>query len=156
MQTSLQFLLEEFPRQLRMIDPATPPVFGKMNVHQMIEHLCEAMRNANGKDVFPEILTPAERVPAMQEFVVGPKEFRPNTVNQLMPVEPLPAKMTSMEELIRQLEAELHDFVKCFEGQADKRIRNPFFGDLNFEQWVALLAKHARHHLRQFGWQQPA
>jgi len=31
------------------------------------------------------------------------------------------------------------------------QIRNPFFGDLNFEQNVALLYKHAVHHLKQFG-----
>jgi hypothetical protein len=29
--------------------------------------------------------------------------------------------------------------------------RNPIFGDLNYEQNVRLLYKHALHHLRQFG-----
>jgi hypothetical protein len=29
--------------------------------------------------------------------------------------------------------------------------RNPFYGDLNYEQNVQLLHKHALHHLKQFG-----
>lgn len=156
MQTALSFLLETFPSLLRGIDPATPPRFGKMNLQQMIEHMAEAVRNANGKAVFPEVLTPAERIPAMQEFVVGPKEFRPNTVNQLMPAEPTPARLPGVEAAIADLEAELAAFVRHFEANPGLKVRNPFFGDLNYEQWVALLSKHARHHLRQFGWEQAA
>lgn len=155
MNYALRFLTEEFPRLLRTIDPTTPPVFGKMNFQQMVEHFCDAVRNANGKEVYPDILTPAERVPAMQEFVMGPKEFRPNTPNQLMAADPVPVQLADARAAIDQLEIELADFVRCFEGQPDKRVRNPFFGDLDYAHWIALLSKHARHHLRQFGWQQP-
>lgn len=136
------------------MDPAASPLFGKMNFQQMVEHMSESVRGANGRMVHTEILTPAERVSAMQDFVMGPKEFRPNTVNQLMPVDPLPAVHASLEEAIQELETELAAFVDCFQGQEGKRIRHPFFGDLDFEQWLALLSKHARHHLRQFGWHQ--
>ena len=40
---------------------------------------------------------------------------------------------------------------EAFEKNPDLVTRNPFFGDLNFEQSVQLLYKHALHHLRQFG-----
>jgi hypothetical protein len=43
-------------------------------------------------------------------------------------------------------------FVNYFKGNESKLVMNPFFGELNFEQQVRLLHKHAMHHARQFGW----
>jgi hypothetical protein len=38
-----------------------------------------------------------------------------------------------------------------FQENHMQQTRNPFFGDLNFEENVHLLYKHALHHLKQFG-----
>jgi len=46
-------------------------------------------------------------------------------------------------------------FFEAFENDHNLVTRNPLFGDLNFEQNVQLLHKHALHHLRQFGVQPP-
>ena len=56
-----------------------------------------------------------------------------------------------MQGAIGALQLELIYFFEAFEKNPALITRNPFFGDLNFEQNVQLLYKHALHHLRQFG-----
>ena len=46
-----------------------------------------------------------------------------------------------------------HDF-QAFSNNKTLVVRNPFFGDLNYDLWIALLYKHGKHHLRQFGIQE--
>lgn len=147
----LDFLLHTYPTLLRSLDEHAVATFGKMNVLQMIEHMSDSVRIANGKDAHVKILTPEERIGPMQDFVRSEKEFRPNTKNILMGEEPEKIRSAGKEEAIRELENELKDWVKHFENDPGKTQRNPFFGDLNFELWTHLLHKHAIHHLKQFG-----
>jgi len=150
MNPKLTFLINDYPSILRKIDPATKGLWGKMNVQQMIEHMVDSVREANGKT--PRVLvTPSERVPKMKEFLMSEKEFRPETKNALMGEEPPLVLKSSTKEAIDELEIELKDFVKKFNGDRESTITNPFFGDLNFEEWIQLLYKHAIHHLKQFG-----
>ena len=60
-------------------------------------------------------------------------------------------RQPSIEEALRELRTEIDYFFTIFEQNRLGVTRNPFFGDLSFEQNVQLLYKHARHHLRQFG-----
>lgn len=154
--SKLHFLLNTFPQLLRSTSENSPAVFGKMNLLQMIEHMSDSIRIANGKDAHTKILTPEERIGPMQDFVRSEKEFRPNTKNLLMKDEPVPARSASKEEAIRELEAELNAFADYFKDQPEKIQRNPFFGDLNFDMWIKLLYKHAIHHLKQFNVSIPA
>ena len=68
-----------------------------------------------------------------------------------MSSDPEPVKKASVSEAIDELELDLKDFVKKFEHSKQSTIMNPFFGDLNFDEWTQLLHKHAIHHLKQFG-----
>ena len=43
------FLREALMPALRGIDPATPPLFGKMRFPQMVEHMTDFVRIANGR-----------------------------------------------------------------------------------------------------------
>jgi hypothetical protein len=146
----VQFLQVEFPRLLHTIDPGTKPAWGKMNLQQMIEHMSDSLRIANGRDA-KDCVTPLEHLPRMQAFMMSEKPFKENTVNVQMAEEPMPCRWDSVDDAIGELEQELNEFVDVFEQDKSKVITNPFFGDLNFEQWVQLLTKHALHHLRQFG-----
>ncbi len=148
--TKLSFLLNGYLEQLRKLDPMTKGLWGKMSVQQMIEHMTDSLREANGKT--PQtIISPVDRLSAMKEFIMSEKEFRPNTKNSLMGETPLPLRKLSMKEAIDELEIELKDFEKYFEKNPESIIVNPFFGELNFEEWIQLIHKHAMHHLRQFG-----
>ncbi len=137
---------------LQQIDPATPARWGKMNVQQMIEHLTvDGVSIANGRRKFENIVTPPEKLQLFRDFLMSEKRFRENTVNPLLSPEPAPPQFKTAQAAIGALSEELIHFFEVFEKDHTLITRNPIFGDLNFEQNVQLLHKHALHHLRQFG-----
>ena len=111
----------------------------------------DSVRIASGKTPHTRILTPEEHLPRIREFMLSDKPFRENTANALMPEVPAPVKNHSMEEALQELSRELSFFFDVFQKNGMQISRNPFFGDLSFEDNVHLLYKHAQHHLRQFG-----
>ena len=150
------FLRTKLIRYLQQLDPATSPRWGKMSVQQMIEHFTEdAVRVANGQRKFDAIITPPEKLQRMQEFIMSDKALKENTRNPLLAEEPAPLRYKTVQAAIGALQQELIYFFETFEKDHQSLTRNPIFGDLNFEQNVQLLYKHALHHLRQFGVQPP-
>jgi hypothetical protein len=146
------FLRTRLVLYLQQLDPATSPKWGKMSVQQMIEHYGgDAVRNASGRLKIDKIITPSERLASMREFMVSDKPFKENTKNPLMGENPLPLRFNTVQAAIGALQLELIYFFEAFGKTPQLITRNPFFGDLNFEQNVQLLYKHALHHLRQFG-----
>jgi hypothetical protein len=144
------FLQRQYTKILSQLDADAPRKWGKMNVQQMIEHMSDYVRIANGRTLM-EIITPEERLPAMQAFLEGEKQMRENTPNPLMPEIPSPAKHATKEEAISELQNELDHFFAVHEKEAGRITPHPFFGNLTYEQQVKLLYKHSTHHLRQFG-----
>lgn len=144
------YLRRDYIPQLRSLDPKATARWGKMNVQQMIEHMIDAFQNANGKMVFNGILSPDERIEKMQAFLLTDKPFKENTKNILMPEEPTPVHFATVGDAINALETEIIDFFKFWEENNNASLRNPFFGDLDYEHWIGLLYKHAVHHMDQF------
>src|SRR5436190_1107990 len=103
------FLRNELVEKLRQIPADAKPLWGKMNVQQMIEHMSYSMRQANGKELYT-IVTPEENLPRMQAFVASEKQFRENTPNQLLPDIPEPAKLASIDASLDELKAETEFF----------------------------------------------
>lgn len=147
------FIRNKFIPLLLSIPADKNPSWGKMNAIQMIEHMSYAFRQANGKDVY-EIVTPEENLPRMHAFMMSDKPFRENTPNQLLPDEPATPKHETITAATEELKKEIAHFFEVFGAQPDKKITNPFFGVLGYEEWVQLLYKHCWHHLRQFGIEQ--
>ncbi len=146
------FLRTKLITYLQRLDPNTPPSWGKMNVQQMIEHYGgDAVRNANGRLIIDNIITPPDHLNRMREFMLSDKPFKENTKNPLMSEEPAPTRYKTVQAAIGALQQELIYFFEVYEKTPEMKTRNPFFGDLNFEQNVQLLYKHAMHHLKQFG-----
>jgi hypothetical protein len=145
------FLKSGFVPLLGQIAPGTPPLFGKMSVQHMIEHFVDAVKIASGKINIVELFTPVENLPRMLHFLMSDKPFSENLPNPLIPQTPAPVRQKSTDEAIAKLKKEIDFFFHVFETNKEQQTRNPFFGDLNFEQNVQLLYKHAVHHLRQFG-----
>jgi hypothetical protein len=146
------FLRTKLVLYFQRLDPVTPPRWGKMNVQQMIEHFAgDAVRNASGRLNFDTILTPQENLDKMREFMMSEKPFKENTKNPLLKEEPSPLRYKTVQASIGALQQELIYFFEVFEKNPNLLTRNPFFGDLNFDQNVQLLYKHSLHHLRQFG-----
>ena len=146
------FLRTKLVTYLQRLNPDTAAQWGKMSVQQMIEHYAgDAVRNASGRLKIDHIMTPPENLGRMREFMMSDKPFKENTRNPLMEEEPPAPRYKTMQGAIGALQQELIYFFEAFEKEPQLVTRNPFFGDLNFEQNVQLLYKHALHHLRQFG-----
>jgi hypothetical protein len=144
------FLQNEYTKKIAQIPVDTTPKWGKMNVQQMIEHMSDYMRIANGRTPM-EIVTDAEMIPRMHAFLASDKPFKENTPNVLMSDTPPPVRNESHEAAIAELQSEVDHFILVHTTEPDTTHANPFFGALNFEQQLQLLYKHSTHHLRQFG-----
>jgi hypothetical protein len=147
----VQFLKNDFTALLKQISSDTLPAWGKLTLQQMIEHFTDSVRIASGKTVHTDIVTPEEHLDKARNFLMSDKPFRENTPNALMPEVPVPVRNKTIKEAYTELEIELDFFFSVFEKNGLQVTRNPFFGDLNYEQNIHLLYKHALHHLRQFG-----
>lgn len=146
-----QFIREQFVPLLESIPADTKPLWGKMTAQQMIEHLSDYMRIHSGKAAHTEIVTPPAQLEWMRNFLETNKPFRENTKNPLMSELPAPVRNVSKDVAVKELKEELKYFFAVFEKDKLQVTRNPFFGDLNYEQNIQLLYKHASHHLKQFG-----
>ncbi|MBP8245027.1 MAG: hypothetical protein KAX45_10835 [Chitinophagaceae bacterium] len=146
------FLRTRLVPMLQQLPADTPSRWGKMNVQQMIEHLAgDAFRTASGRLVFEKILTAPEQLARMRAFMMSEKPFKENTANPLLGVDPIPLRYKTVQGAIGALQQELIHFFESFEKNPLLITRNPFYGDLNFDENVQLLYKHALHHLKQFG-----
>ena len=147
----ISFLKNDFISLLKQTSTDTLPAWGKMGLQQMVEHFSDAVRSASGKLSITQIFTPEENLPKMRAFLMSDKPFRENTPNPLMPETPGPVRNKTIDEALAELRQEIDTFFSVFQNNNQQQTRNPFFGDLDFEQNVQLLYKHALHHLRQFG-----
>jgi hypothetical protein len=146
------FLRTKLVRHLQQLDPTTNPRWGKMSVQQMIEHYTlDAVSNASGRLKFDTISTPPANLQRIRDFMMSDRPFKENTKNPLLGEDPAPLRYKTVQGAIGALHQELIYFFEVFEKNPTLTTRNPIFGDLNFEQNVQLLYKHALHHLRQFG-----
>ena len=145
------FLRTIFVDKLRNVDPNSLGLWGKMNVHQMAEHMVLAFKTANGKIKVEEIITPPEKIQRSQEFILSDIPFKENTKNVLLPAEPFPIRNANYQEVLDKLEAEIEEMFRVYDEKPDLKLRNPIFGDIDRNLQIHLLHKHATHHLKQFG-----
>lgn len=148
----LSFLKNEMFGFLQKLDVETKPVWGKMNSHQMLEHLADFFNVSTEKIIF-DLVTPAEHLPKYREFLYSDKQFRENTKapQNVLGDEPLPVRQSSFDASREYLQKSVDNFFEFFRLHKDKRTVHPVFGPLSFGEWVLLHYKHVRHHLRQFG-----
>jgi hypothetical protein len=146
----LAFLKIEFPKLLQTLKADAKGSWGVLNGIQMVEHMSYSVHFATGPQG-TKIMTPADRLEGSKSFAMSDKEFKPNTKNTMMSDVPEPPKNATMQEAIQEFENEVATFINYFETNKGVTLTNPFFGELNFEEWTQLLSKHAKHHCKQFG-----
>lgn len=123
--------------------------WGVLSAQGMVEHMSESIAVASLRIVHA-LHTPIEQVERMKSFALSEKEFKPNTKNALMTEEAAPLRNKNMDEAIKELKEEIAEFFKYYEHKPGSIVTNPFFGDLNYDEWLHVLYKHATHHLKQF------
>lgn len=123
--------------------------WGVLSPQGMIEHMSDSIAIASMRIVHA-LHTPPEQVERMKSFALSEKEFRPGTKNALMTEEAAPLRNKNLDEALIELKSEIDEFFRFYEHKPDSKVTNPFFGDLNYEEWLHVLYKHAIHHLKQF------
>jgi hypothetical protein len=148
----LDFLTHDFFLHLDTIPRSHDPLWGKMNLQQMVEHVT-AFYNVSTEKIQFELVTPEEHLPKFREFLFSDKQFRENTKAPASVIgeEPLPLACNDMEDAIAKLHEAVDGFVQFFKNNPGKKTLHPVFGPLNVEEWILLHYKHVTHHLRQFG-----
>src|ERR671913_821291 len=122
------------------------PGWGKMNASAMMAHINDALRMALG-----DLRVKSKNLPLRY------KPIRKLFIYYL----PMPKGAPTAPELIaRCANAVLEDEKKTFAElmtrcgavtPATALAEHPAFGDLSYDEYGALIAKHTDHHLRQFG-----
>ncbi len=145
------FLKTQFIPLLHTLESHQKGVWGKMDAQQMVEHLRDICKVANGKIEMQLLNTDPARLAAAREFLMTEIPFKENTKVPVMPEEPRAHKYSSMAEAIAKLEPELADVFTVYASNPALTLMHPIFGALNYEEQIQYLDKHVRHHLRQFG-----
>jgi hypothetical protein len=145
----LQFLKTAFIPLLEQIEGEAKGNWGVMNGQQMVEHFCDAVKNASGKLMLP-LINQGEALEKSRAFLMSEKPFKENTKNPLIAETPPPLRKPNMQAAIKKLQEELNYFFHVFEKDPALKTRNPFYGELDYAENVQLLYKHALHHLKQF------
>jgi hypothetical protein len=146
----LNFISEEFPKLLQMLDPNAKGSWGVLNGQQMIEHMTDSVSMASGNNN-QELHTALDLVSRYKDFAMSDKEFKPNTPNALLSDTPTPFINSTIQEAINEYNSQVAAFINYFENNKGGVLMNPIFGELNFEEWIHLFYKHAVHHSKQFG-----
>lgn len=147
-----QFLNIDITNIINLLDrlsPETMPKWGSMSAQRMIEHLSDSIKISSGKLILPLEISEM-MIPKMQDILASDKEMPKNFEVPFAQNE----DQLRNEELalaIDEFLLEWIDFEECFSENADLRHVHPYYGALNYEQWMKLHSKHFTHHFKQFG-----
>lgn len=145
-----QFLQQEFIPLLEQLSDNEVGLWGVLSPQGMIEHVSDSFGYAYGRLKYTKLVTPPEHLEGYRTFILSEKPFKENTKNVLMPDEPAPLRHGSMTEAIEELRKEIKAFRDFYAAHPGHKELNAFFGELNYDEQVHLLHKHAWHHLKQF------
>jgi hypothetical protein len=139
---------QSFIDRISKLTPDIQPLWGKMNVTQMLGHTAIAIKAAIGEIKVKRVF---------MGYLVG------GLAKKIVLKDEKPFKKgapTSMEYIVpegRNFEEEkskLIYYLKIFPEKGESvftKNQHPFFGSLTPSEWDRLMCKHLDHHLRQFG-----
>lgn len=137
---------DEIINRIQQLRPDSEPLWGKMNVTQMLAH-CSSFQ-----DIATGDLTSARSWLGM---VIG-RFVKPLFYND----KPLPQNMSTIPDIMitdeRDFELERESLIQKIitfqhNGRDQWTASHPFFGKLSSDEWGKGIYKHLDHHLRQFG-----
>lgn len=137
----------ELQERIEQLDPSTQPVWGKMDVGQMMHHCQKPLELALGRNTIKK--------PGFLMRMMVPL-FKPGLYNDKLWKKGLQTAPEYVVSDPKDFEAEknaLLSVAKDFHAEKDRTSwpEHPMFGNLTHEQWGKMQYKHLDHHLRQFG-----
>lgn len=141
--------LETTVDYLNKLSPDTTPSWGNMSAQAMIEHLSDTVALALGEHAY-ELSIPEDKIYKAHAFIESenemPRNFKVSFVDIQKPLRNLDISLAIDEYVMTWLK-----FEEFFSENPVAKTLHPNFGELNYEQWLRLHAKHLTHHMHQFG-----
>jgi hypothetical protein len=134
---------------LENLDEKKSASWGKMTPQRMIEHLSDCIYMSCGIGNH-ELLIPEEKIKGMQAFLISDKEM-PQNIQVPFAKENTPLRNTDIELALDEFTMAWVDFEEMYSEDSKKTALHPYYGNLNYEQWLLLHSKHFTHHFTQFG-----
>ena len=134
---------------LENLDEKKSASWGKMTSQRMIEHLSDCIYMSCGIGNH-ELLIPEEKIKGMQAFLISDKEM-PQNIQVPFAKENTPLRNTDIELALDEFTMAWVDFEEMYSENSKKTALHPYYGNLNYEQWLLLHSKHFTHHFTQFG-----
>lgn len=140
--------LETILIHLDQLNENTPPIWGKMNAIQMVEHLTDVLQAAQEK-IKVSLVVPEEKLDDYQKFMLSDKPI-PKGSEAPYPKRDTP-RNENLDLAIDEFAEEWVNFEDFFMENPKKTSLHPYFGQLDYKKWLIMHAKHITHHLTQFG-----
>lgn len=129
--------------RLNKLTPASQPVWGKMDVGQMLAHCAEGQDVYNGKPLKAPFVMKLMR-PLIRPMLLSHKDFKQNapTLDQF--------RMEDPEDFAQQRER-LVNSLRTMHALGRRAFKHPMLGMMTSDEVGWITWKHLDHHLRQFG-----
>jgi hypothetical protein len=124
------------------------PLWGSMSAQRMIEHLSDTLRIASGKEQFP-LAIPEDKIDRMKSFLESDKPMARN-IEVPFAEKDTELRNEEIELAIDEFLLEWIDFENYYIENPGITALHPYYGNLNFDEWLRLHQKHLTHHFEQF------
>jgi len=142
--------LIEYSNKLKGLSPTTQPIWGKMTLQHMVEHLSASIRMSNGKLYLTQSITD-EEIANRLAFLYSDSPFPRNIRQQNSPEGLRPLRCSNLDEALALLQSMLLQFEIHYSEKPDDKPVHPLFGPLDKSQWLRFHHRHMQHHFTQFG-----
>lgn len=141
--------ISEIIQKLDKLNADSKPSWGSMSAQRMVEHLTDTIKIASGKSKFP-LEIPEDRIEKMVGFLDSDKPMA-RGIEVPFAKKETELRNEEIELAIDEFLLEWIDFEEHYASDENRTELHPYYGQLNYEQWLRLHAKHLTHHFEQFG-----
>ncbi|MCK7591934.1 DUF1569 domain-containing protein [Subsaxibacter sp. CAU 1640] len=139
---------EEVLKRLDQLDEHKQPLWGKMNVAEMLNHSQRPLKVANGR------MTLTESPNAFMRLIF--RFYKSEMYNDKPWKQNIPTVKDFKVVEFDTFQKEKEGLIECINEFQKKDLnlhwpKHPFFGEFTTDQWGKMQYKHLDHHLRQFG-----
>lgn len=135
---------QEILNRIENLTPESKPLWGKMDVAQMLAHNIVGMELALNNQKPARGFMGRLMGGMVKKALLSPKPFKKNGYT------PKEFKMVTPKDFNEQ-KTKIVNVINKFQKGAIKDKVHPFFGEMTEEEWGWLQYKHLDHHLQQFG-----
>lgn len=140
--------LEIILQHLEKLNIDSTPNWGGMTAQRMVEHLSDSLQMAIGENTF-QLEIPVDKIPRMKEFLLSDKPMAKNIEVPFAKKDEV-LRNENLELSIDELAENWIEFEEYYSENQGSENLHPYYGMLNYEQWLRLHAKHFTHHFEQF------